>query len=255
MIHSFDIDDACKYGVVEATILYNIRFWIARNKANGTNQHEGRTWTYNSMKAFCLLFPYLTEKQLRRAIDKLEESCVLLSGNFNASPYDRTKWYALMDESTVLNVKIDLPKKANESSQMGKTTNTDINTDINTDKENTIAASVDTLPAKSKLISLQTFLTECKEKNERPIRDYEPLWNYTKSVGLSLELVALAWAEFCRQFGQDGAKSSKKYKCWRQAFRNYVENNYLGLWAINQSGQYFLTTKGKQAEKFQEGAE
>jgi uncharacterized protein YdaU (DUF1376 family) len=109
-------------------------------------------------------------------------------------------------------------------------------------------------PTKKSAIALKTFIDDCKAKGERPLRDYESLWTYTKAVGLSEEFVALAWAEFCRRFMPTGAQPEKRQKDWRCTFRKYVENNYFKLWAIDQHGAYFLTTLGKQAEKYQEVA-
>lgn len=100
-------------------------------------------------------------------------------------------------------------------------------------------------------VALQTFVDECKVKGERPLRDYAPLWNYVNAAGLSEDYVALAWAEFCRRFLPGGAQEAKRQKDWRCTFRKYVENNYFKLWAIDRSDQYFLTSQGKQAEKFQ----
>lgn len=108
------------------------------------------------------------------------------------------------------------------------------------------------LTAKPKGIALQTFIADCKTKGERPLRDYSPLWDYAEAAGLHADFVALAWAEFCRRFMPGGAKEGRLQKDWRKTFRNYVENNYFKLWAIDKDGNYFLTTQGKQAEKFQE---
>lgn len=107
---------------------------------------------------------------------------------------------------------------------------------------------------KSRGITLKTFLADCKAKDERPIRDYESLWRYTRSAGLPDDFVALAWVEFCRRYGDGGTGSAKVYQDWRKAFRKYVEGNYLKLWAIGQDGSYFLTTQGKQAEAVAEAA-
>jgi uncharacterized protein YdaU (DUF1376 family) len=101
--------------------------------------------------------------------------------------------------------------------------------------------------------ALKTFLADCKTKNERPIRDYEPLWNYTRTAGLPDDFVALAWVEFCRRFGAGGVKETKVQIDWRKTFRNYVEGNFLKLWAIGPDG-YFLTTQGKQAQVVAEAA-
>lgn len=106
-------------------------------------------------------------------------------------------------------------------------------------------------PARSKpgAVALQTFLEDCTTKGERPLRDYAPLWRYAESAGLPQDFIALAWVEFRRRFLPGGTGETKRYKDWRQAFRKYVEGNYLKLWAIDGNGAYFLTTLGKQAQK------
>jgi len=99
--------------------------------------------------------------------------------------------------------------------------------------------------------TLQGFIDDCKAKDERPLRDYKPLWDYASGVGLNVDYVALAWAEFCRRCLPGGVEQTKKQKDWRQTFRNFIEKNYLKLWAIDKDGNYFLTTAGKQAQQFQ----
>ena len=41
MQHSFDIDIAKEYGILEAILLNNMQFWIEKNKANGINYYDG----------------------------------------------------------------------------------------------------------------------------------------------------------------------------------------------------------------------
>lgn len=95
MTHSFEIKDAEKYGVSEAIILYNIRYWITINRANRENIHDGRVWTYNSARAFSELFPYFSADKIRRYLDNLEADGALIIGNYNKRAGDRTKWYSL----------------------------------------------------------------------------------------------------------------------------------------------------------------
>lgn len=97
MIHVFDVDIAEKYGLNSAILLNHFGFWIKKNEANRKHYHEGRYWTYNSMKAFKELFPYMSDWQIRSAIAKLKEEKIIICGNFNAQKYDRTAWYALTD--------------------------------------------------------------------------------------------------------------------------------------------------------------
>ena len=97
MEHSFDIEIATKYDIHIAILLKNILFWIEKNRANNKHLHEGRYWTYNSKKAFAELFPYLTERQIKYTLDKMKKEGLILTGNFNKDPYDKTCWYTLTD--------------------------------------------------------------------------------------------------------------------------------------------------------------
>jgi len=110
MYHLFDVENAKKYGVAAAVILYNLKYWILKNKANQKHFHDGRTWSYNSVRAFEKLFPYLTKKQIWGAIQKLIKEGVILTGNYNLKPYDRTLWYSLKNEKSLLpQGKMDFP--------------------------------------------------------------------------------------------------------------------------------------------------
>ena len=102
MTYSFDTELAQKLGVNEAILLQNIVFWLLKNKANNSNYYDGRYWTYNSHKAFKELFPFWTENQIRRILESLFEKGVILKGDYNSSPYDKTKWYALSDKYAYL---------------------------------------------------------------------------------------------------------------------------------------------------------
>ena len=93
MTHQFDAGIAEIYGVEIAIMVQNFAFWIAKNKANNRNFYEGKTWTYNTIKAFNELFPYWSESQIRRILKKMEAEGILLTGNFNEVKYDRTIWY------------------------------------------------------------------------------------------------------------------------------------------------------------------
>jgi hypothetical protein len=133
--HIFDVEHARQYGLPEAVMISNFQFWITKNRANKENAREGRTWTYNSIKAFTDLFPYLSVGQIRRTLDRLVELQVLVTGTFNERAVDRTKWYAFYDECIFLPQQNHLPNPANASVESGKSLyKTDVNTDVNTDK-------------------------------------------------------------------------------------------------------------------------
>lgn len=100
--HHFNIEIAQKYGVYEAIFLKNLEFWTRYNKANKTNYHECRYWTYNSIQAFSELFPYFTTQQLRTVIKNCINNNLIIKKNFNQTKYDRTTWYALTDKGLSL---------------------------------------------------------------------------------------------------------------------------------------------------------
>ena len=89
MVYSFHTDHASEYGVDEAIVIYNLLFWIAKNKANGVNEYDGNTYTYNSINAFRSLFPFWSERQIGRILKSLETQNVVKVGNYNKAKYDR----------------------------------------------------------------------------------------------------------------------------------------------------------------------
>jgi hypothetical protein len=126
-MHSFDPVDAEKYGILEAILLSNIRWWTAKNEANNRHYHNGRYWTYNSAKAFAKLFPYASQQQIQRALKSLEAARMIVVGNYNSNPYDHTKWYAIDDY-------FDRSDLINQQVTVDQPSNTDINTVVNKKK-------------------------------------------------------------------------------------------------------------------------
>jgi len=95
MTYNFDTEVAKKYGVNESIMLNNFIFWIKKNIANNSNNYDDNWWTFNSARALKDLFPFWSESQIRRILKSLIEQGVLIEGNYNKMPYDRTKWYAI----------------------------------------------------------------------------------------------------------------------------------------------------------------
>ena len=136
MEHSFDIDIAVKVGVHGAILYNNIKHWIAKNAANQQHFHDGRYWTYNSKKAFATLFPYLTERQIKTALDKLREEGLIAVGNYNTNPYDKTLWYTILTDSIGQKSPIERTDMSNPSdekvlSSINRYKHTDNKPDIN----------------------------------------------------------------------------------------------------------------------------
>lgn len=94
----FDGAVAEMYGVDGAVFISRLQFWIEKNEANDRHYHEGRYWTYNSLRAMEKLFPFWSRRQIERIVKNLKDKGVLLTANYARDSYDRTLFYAL-DES------------------------------------------------------------------------------------------------------------------------------------------------------------
>ena len=141
MQHSFDVNIAKEFGILEAILLNNLEFWIAKNEANGTNYYDGTYWTYNSTKAFNELFPYVSQRQIQNALKKLKEKGIIQTGNYNKSSYDRTLWYAFTTEgkSIMQKCKMDYANLVKDNANMlnGNVENVEPIPNINTNDKTT----------------------------------------------------------------------------------------------------------------------
>ena len=185
MTYTFDVEEAKKFGVEEAILIQNFRFWILKNKANEKHFYDGRTWTYNTQKALAELFPFWTIKQIKRIIGSLIKQRVLIIGNYNKIQYDRTLWYAFENENEMLqknncpisnetmedaqmgqsiipNGTMENPKWDNGKSQMGRPI-PDINTDINTDNNKLCSNAKNAFKQNAKQKNVVVFNEETNE--------------------------------------------------------------------------------------------
>lgn len=93
----FEAHAARKYGVNVAIILEALKFLLRKNKANHQNLYDGRFWIRNSGVAWAELFPFWSEDQVVRYLEKARECSAVAIGNYNKSPLDRTLWYTIID--------------------------------------------------------------------------------------------------------------------------------------------------------------
>lgn len=120
--HHFSVSVAVEVGVNAAVVLENIAFWVRANRKAGRHKHDGRHWTYGSTRHFAELFDYLSEKQVRGALDKLITCGYVETGNFNRSAYDRTRWFTLTEkgERATQERQFEKPTKAKGAAGNGR---------------------------------------------------------------------------------------------------------------------------------------
>ena len=143
MNHSFNVEIAKDVGVLAATMFNNIGFWVDNNRANGRNLHDGKYWTYNSVRAFTEQFPYATESQISGALRKLRDGGYLETGQYCEDQRDRSLWYTLSDKGLGIFYGYAFDKQEDsiplnneiQTTKSQDTIYTDINANENADKD------------------------------------------------------------------------------------------------------------------------
>ena len=98
-IHCFSVPLAIELGSAELAII--VQFFvnvISQHKRLGRNNKDGRTWNYCTRNDLLGIFPYLSPKEIRTRMEKLVQMGILTTENYNKCKWDRTNWYAFLDE-------------------------------------------------------------------------------------------------------------------------------------------------------------
>lgn len=83
-------------GLNEAIVLNQLHYWITRNRKSDNNFYDGRYWVYNTYEQWqCRDFEWWSIDTIKRTFTKLEKLGLVISGNYNKMPMDRTKWYSI----------------------------------------------------------------------------------------------------------------------------------------------------------------
>lgn len=223
--HVFDIDVAQIVGVNAAILLENIAHWVEHNRANEDKQsfHDGRYWTYNSMKAFSELFPYLKPNAVRTALKKLKDADLIIVGNYNKLAYDRTQWYALTGKAeALLGIHTSICKKSQMDS--GENTNgfamndTPI-PDITSDVTSPITSDV-SKPKRKRFVppSLDDVKAYCNERNNRV--DAQKFLDYYSMTGWKTKggAVIKDWKACVRTWERNTRNETPKYRAQAQVW-------------------------------------
>lgn len=86
---------ACVIGLNEAIVLQQVHYWVNHNKERKQNFRDGRYWVYNSYRKWQEFFPFWCERTVKTIFSRLEKDGLLISGNYNKSKLDKTKWYSI----------------------------------------------------------------------------------------------------------------------------------------------------------------
>ncbi|HDR8159542.1 TPA: phage protein [Bacillus cereus] len=102
-------------GLNEAVFLQQIHYWL--NRSN--HFYDERRWIYNSAAQWSKQFPFWSENTIRRVLKSLEDTKVLLVGNYNKAKFDKTKWYSIdYEKLRLLESTDDVPKLGRRCAQI-----------------------------------------------------------------------------------------------------------------------------------------
>ena len=126
--HSFDVSLAVEYGIEEAILIHHFQYWIEFNMRCGKNEYDGRTWTYQTLEEIANHFDYLSKDKVKRTIQSLVDQDVLIKGNYNRTPLDRTLWYAFKNQEMFTKRRNRQIEKAKSENGDGETASSHIYT-------------------------------------------------------------------------------------------------------------------------------
>ncbi|WP_053367810.1 conserved phage C-terminal domain-containing protein [Bacillus sp. FJAT-27245] len=82
---------AVKIGLNESIVLVQLNYWLEKK----LNMIDGRSWVYNTYSDWQKQFPFWSEGTIKRVFKSLEDFGYVISGNFNRTKMDQTKWYTI----------------------------------------------------------------------------------------------------------------------------------------------------------------
>ncbi|GEM_PF-6541209 len=82
---------AQEIGLNESIVFLQLEYLVAISG----HEHDGRLWTYQSVRDLERQFPYWSTATINRTLRNLVEMGLLIQGNYNTAKYDRTRWFAI----------------------------------------------------------------------------------------------------------------------------------------------------------------
>lgn len=125
VILQIDVDHIFQYGIEEALLIGYLQHIIRDHVGKDKYFIDGRHWTYNTTEYFInKVYPFLTRRKFEYIVKSLIDQNVIVTANFNKNKFDKTKWYAFVDEEKFL-AELDAryhrtPKNPSKKSSMHK---------------------------------------------------------------------------------------------------------------------------------------
>ena len=216
----------------------SILFAFVYGVPSWANSHieDGQVWFNLSKTKICQELPILTDKPdtAYRMLKQLDDFGVIKINSFGNKTYIQIteKGRQWDDSGSEKN-----PSKVGEISDLGSEKNP-------TNKVINISSNkITNKRSKKPELTFPQWAEAQRAEGKKLIDDTDPIFDHTEKTGVPFEFLMVAWFAFKDQYTNDNLK---KQKDWRQYFRNAIKGDWLKIWAFNQAGECYLTTKGKQ---------
>lgn len=93
--HSFNVQLAKMVGLTEAILLQHFYFWHQRARNLPDMLRDGRVWFYRSVAEMREVFPYLSDANVRTAIQHLIDRGLVVKGDYSSASMYKATWYSL----------------------------------------------------------------------------------------------------------------------------------------------------------------
>lgn len=88
---------AMKFGVNAAMVHQTLAYHIKEAQSKKRNLRNGRYWYYATYAEIQDQLPFLTERQIRSAVNALNDAHLITTAHFKGSPQPHTTWYDIPD--------------------------------------------------------------------------------------------------------------------------------------------------------------
>lgn len=229
------------------SFIYDLPSWA--------NEHisDGAAWYNISKSKICAELPILTDKPdtAYRLLKNLEEFGLIFTACFDNKTYVRLTEKAKLwnDSGSEKNPTSNAQGSEKFPMGVGKISDELDNKELN---NNTNVYPIKKSRTKKQEMTFPEWAENEKAQGKKLIDDNDPIFDYTEKTGVPFDYLMVAWFAFKDQYTHDNLK---KQKDWRQYFRNAIKGDWLRIWAFNQNGECYLTTKGKQYNNAMERAQ
>lgn len=100
--HHFCVDIAQRLGIPAALLFDYVGYWVLRNDEAGQNIRNGVAWQHTTPMALTVIYPYLSEGQIKNALRALQDAGLIVNGGPVNTTKGRFNAYTLTELGTAI---------------------------------------------------------------------------------------------------------------------------------------------------------